>query len=270
MKRTSCNLIAVALACLACGCQNAQGDNTAPRVEAPPDPPSEFRTLGLQPLESAAELLEQLRGTSGGEGGARRQLAKTYQAAGFAGAARFLDNTLRLQAGEPLITTPVQTLIGFAVLERDVDGSALAVARAAHSQLLALDYDAAIGLLEDDIQWYGPSQRTVVQWSEAILRKAMATPDRVRSEKLEVALRLLLTSLEEKVLRAEGIDRRETGYELLATVCYRLEDYASARTAAMLALDGLAVQEDSPAWDKASRERLEGLLEALESTGRTD
>ncbi|HVF58577.1 MAG TPA: hypothetical protein VNJ70_02000 [Thermoanaerobaculia bacterium] len=238
----------------------------SPEEEAPPpDPPAEFRRLTLAPIPGAPDLVTALLDKSESFE-TRRRLVELYERAAYLGAARFFENSIRELGGQAPLLEKVRNPVAWSATERDLEERPLEVARRVSRLLSQSRYTEAVQAAQREIEENGSTLQVAVQWSYAVLWQAMASPDQVSPEALEVAIRVFLTSLEEKVPNAVEIDSKAKGYGHLARVFFRLGDTISSRAAAKLALEHLAVTDTSPEWDKFAAQRLQELLREIEKS----
>lgn len=238
----------------------SRGTESALPPVAPPRAPKEFRRLTLAPLSGAAALIEGVtRDPRSVE--PRKQLMELYRGAGYTGAAFFFENTIRVLEDRPLLTAGVQSDIGWSASDRDLTDQPRQLARSVAELMSQARYVEAIEKAQRDIQEHGSTLQVAVQWSHAVLREAVVEPREVTAGALEVAIRVFLTSLEEKVPMAVGVDSRAGGYAELAKAFARVGDSVSCRVAAKLALFHLHLKDDSPEWDTFAAERLRAMLQ---------
>ncbi len=239
-----------------------------PSRVAPADPPTEFRVLQCQPLPLAPEALKDVWAEPAREG-PRRQLAEIYTRNGYLGAARFFDDTVRELRREPPVTQPVQTGIAWSYTGRDRSPAGTRVAAEVARLVSDGEYDAAVQLAQAEVEASGPTARGAVQWAYAVVSKGTVAPSGISPEVSEAAVRLLLTSLLERVPLPAGVDCAASGFELLSTVFAGVGDNVSAVTAARLALrdvedPGTPYPESDSGWRQVAAHRLREKIQLLE------
>lgn len=193
------------------------------------------RWLEITPIPDAVPLLRRmLERPAAAE--VRSELARLYRARGYYGAARFFENTARLLEGEALLTQAVQSPVAWLANADDLSDRPRRVADEVARLALSGDFGAAIERAEKDIAEYGPSLDVVVEWADAVLMEAFEPRATVSDEAMEIALRILMTSIDEKVEKPHTFSSRAGGYANLSGVFFGLGDDASSVTAAILAL----------------------------------
>lgn len=237
---------------------------TAGEEIPPPDPPREFRRLTVAPISGAPELVSTLLKDPGSTT-ARHHLVGLYEDAAYLGAARFFGNTLRELEGKTLVTTPVRNPVAWSATG-DLADRPLEVARRVNQLLSEARYTEAVLEAHRDIEEHGSTLQVAVQWAYAVIYTVLVSEEQGTPEALEVAIRIFLTSLEEKVPQPLGVHNKASGYDTLARFFFRLGDTISSRTAAKLALEHLAVTDTSPEWDKFAAQRLQELLREIEKS----
>lgn len=203
--------------------------------ESPPSAPEEFRTLGTAPVDEAVPLIKLLR-QEGSAIGIRTGLEEIYLAAGYHGAARFFGNTARLVRGEALDVSPVVSPIAWSADADFLSDRPQQAAKEISKLSSAGRYGAAIERAKAEIQEHGLSLQVVVEWSDAVLWKVIEDRSAVNDEAVEVAVRILLISIEEQISRPHGIWSRAAGFGRASNIFLALGDPVSSLTAAILAL----------------------------------
>lgn len=255
-------LASVAAFLAGCGGGTVSADGLrepTPSQATPAGPP--FRTLSLDPIERAVSELSRL-GTAD-EMSAREALAAIYKHAGYSAAARFYENTAHESQRKDLVLTPLMDIGGWGGGTRELEDAPHRVALRASDLISNGRYREAIAVAQAEIEDNGPTLELAVGWAYATLCLAMKTPADVSPEAREVAERLFLTSLEERVPRPIGIDSKADGYDVLARAFFFFGDKVSARTAAKLALDDLEKQGPS-ALQSMIGQRMRQLIERTE------
>jgi hypothetical protein len=204
-------------------------------TQAPSDAPSEFRDLVPTPIPEAVQVLQDLQAGSG-SAEERLQLAQVYRSAGFYGASRFFENSAHVSRGEPLDLSPVETPIAWAAHEDDLTDRATQVATEVVHLTQAGHYAEAADRAKQYLEANGASLQVVVQWADATLWATLADAGQVSAEAQEAALRIFMTSLEEKVPHPLGTVSRAGGYSGLSDVFFVLGDHVSALTAAAIGI----------------------------------
>jgi hypothetical protein len=228
----------------------------------PPDPPSEFRPFSIAPMPGAPEMIERLEhDTDSVE--ARTHLVEIYRAAGYLGAARFFENTIREREGKHLVTEAVRTEIAWSGTGPDRGTHADEVVRAVWTLNSEFRFEEAAKLAGRDIQQHGVTLLVAAGWSHAILRLTAMSPEpiTISADTHEAAIRIALTGLEEKFPMARSLSGKAIGYQSLAQVFFELGDLVSCRTAARLALHHLNVTADSSEWKKSFAQELKYLIQ---------
>lgn len=206
-----------------------------PPASSPPPNPVQFRVLRTVPVSEAVPLVKLLQ-QEDPAAEIRKDLAGIYRSAGYYGAARFFENTARLAGGEALDVSPVVSPIAWAANADVLSDRPQRVAKEISDLSAAGQYGAAIEKANAEIQGHGLSLQVVAEWSDAVLWKVIEDRKTVSDEAVEVALRILLTSVEEQTHRPRGIWTRASGYQRISDVFLALDDPVSALTAATLAL----------------------------------
>lgn len=262
MKRS---MILAVLAVLSLSCI-AEDDVSAHAKAEPPsnpepgygEPRPPFRSLSLDAIDSAVKASEAL---GAGAYDTREDLGRLYRHSGYAGAASFFENTAREVKGEELVLTPGGDLGGWGGGEREMSGAAQQVARRVADLISSGAYQQAVDVARSEIERNGSTLQLAVQWAHATIALATETPQAVKPAAREVAIRVMLTSLEERVPRPIGVDSRADGYSLLARSFLIYGDRVSARTAARLALLDLQKQDPNSQFRIASEKRLTRIIE---------
>lgn len=203
--------------------------------EPPPQAPVEFRVLRTVPLDDAIPLLQLLQQDSPAVA-VRLDLADIYRSAGFYGAAAFFENSAGLAQGEALKLAPVESPIAWSANADMLSERPGKVAREVSELVGAGRYGPAVNKAQADIEEHGPSLQVVVEWADAVLWRAIEDRDAVSAEALEIGLRIVLTSVDEKVYRPRGFISRAGGYKRISDVFLTLGDPTSGLTAAILAI----------------------------------
>lgn len=231
-----------------------------------PTPPKEFKSFDTRPLAAATDALRVLL-TNPTDRQARVKLAEAYSTAGFAGAALFFEDTLLEMENKGLAFAPPGNAIAWAATKRDVSAQVIQVAGEIEGLAAHGDYDGALAKAVSDIEENGKSLQVAVEWANVVVLMAMADPTLVRPERLEPALRLLLTSLFEKIPRPLAVDSTATGFETLSNLFLSLGDKHSATTAARLALhavrDPAEPYAGDASWRDVAAKRLEERIHQL-------
>ncbi len=175
---------------------------------------------------------------------ARDQVSDTYQKAGFLAAARFYRNTTKLAIGGPVNASPVESPIAWEATEYDLSDESTRAAKEVNALLQDWQVDQAIARIEDELE-RKPSLQMVVEWSDAALMKILADKGEVSDEAKEAAVRIFITSLDEKVNKPFSVGRAG-GYKKLSDVFSALDDPYSSLTAAVMAL---IVDQRASEWD---------------------
>jgi hypothetical protein len=123
------------------------------------------------------------------------------------------------------------------------------------------EYQQAVNVAQSEIEQNGSTLQLAVQWAHATLSLAIEAPQAVTPAAREVAIRVVLTSPEERVPRPIGVDSRADGYSLLARTFLIHGDRVSSRTAAKLALLDLRTQDPTSQFRVASEQRLLRIIE---------
>jgi len=219
------------------------GPSVKPGSSELPPAPDEFRRLWPTPIAEAIPLLESLRSRSP-ELEAREQLSDLYQDAGFVAAARFFRNTVELANDQPVDASPVESSIAWEATQYDLSEDATTAAKKINTLLQSWQVDQAMSQVEDELQ-RRPSLQLVVEWSDAALMQVRVDKQEVSEEALEAALRIFITSLDEKVPLPLSVGRSD-GYKTLSDVFLSLDDPYSALTAAVMALE---IDQGSSEWE---------------------
>jgi len=224
----------------------------------------EFRPFHLQTIPEALALLDRSLAHPN-DVAAREALAELYQDGGFVGTARFYENTVRTLRSQPLLSAPVESRISWQATDLDLSDRPYQEAMEVAGLTAQAKYDEAVLKAQSTIEAEGASLRLGAQWADAVLWKAVWNPEEVSKSALEIAIRVFVSSLEERSIPMPiGIDNKAAGYERLSDVFARLNDGVAALTAVELALHHLPrpVREE---WDKATEERLRSRLKSISS-----
>jgi hypothetical protein len=224
-----------------------------------PPAPEEFRVLRIGAFSPAIEALSSLQ-TQGSHKTARLKLVAAYREAGFLGASRFFENTVRVLEGKSLLYGPVNTKIAWAAAESEAGPATSEAAFQVFREASQGDIEAALAMAESELE-ESYSLQMSVEWAFAVVSMVILSPNEVAPEKLEPALRIFLTSLLERVPKPLGVDSPTTGFETLANCFLAVGDDASSLTAARLALHALdnasePYLREGGAWRGIVRERL--------------
>lgn len=203
--------------------------------EAPPPTPEEFRVLRTVPISEAVPLVKLLQ-QSNAAIEIRLELAEIYRSRGYYGAAAFFRNTARLAQGQALDLSPVESPIAWSANVDSLSERPSRVAKQVSELIASGRYSAAIERAQKDIEEHGASLRVVAEWADAVLWETIEDREVVSDQALEVALRILLTTVEEQVYRPHGFISRAGGYKRVSDAFLYLDDPTSAETAAVLAL----------------------------------
>ena len=216
----------------------------------------EVRSLSPRPIDAAVQHVSALASSASEEH--RRALVGIYEQAGYVGAAYFFDNTLPEKQGDEVVTTPPRGG-SWSGGPGEVDERAYGIAQRAAHLISEGKYRDALDLIHEEGEQNGMTMQLSMEWAHATLALAVEAPAEISSGAREVAVRLILTSLEERAPRPLGIELKAGGYSLLARAFLQQSDKLSARTAARLALVDLRGQPPSP-WRTASEQRLREVI----------
>lgn len=249
-------VLAMVLCCLSCSDGNSLSARATSKTSA--EQPAAIQPgsrLTLNPIDAAVEHLQALQNES--DENARAALVSVYTDHGYAGAARFFRNTMREYAsGEVGVEPPVAARwVGG---DREVADVPRDVARRAADMTSAGNYRAAIDIAASEIEEHGSTMQLAAEWAHATLALSIEASEAVSPRAFEVAIRLLLTGLEEQAPRPRGVMSKADGYGLLARAFLVRGDRVSARTAAKLAMSDLRTEEVSE-----SRNTAEQLLRSI-------
>jgi hypothetical protein len=222
------------LACCWLGVAAAPARSEGSRVgeSDAPKPPRGFIVPSLAPMAAAAADLESLRVSSVNREN-RERIAKWYDDAHYLGAGRFFTNTIRAADGRALLVSTIENEYGWGLTGRDLDPDRYRLGEeAAHLFFAARSADAAV-LARREFQTRGPSFYAAVVWSRAVLDSVLQDRRAIPSTlDVEVAVRMYLTSLEEKI---PTTDDQTGGFDVLAKLFAARGDVLSFETASALA-----------------------------------
>jgi len=211
-----------------------------------PTPPKEVRWFDYSAIPDAVHLQREIIDAPSMPG-PRRALASLYHQLGFQGAAAFYDASAALLSQFVAVPQPSHPRITWLTSEQEVAGQSADTAHKVADLVADNQLDKALDVSAQSLQRERSAQ-LFAEWSLAVLRKATREPDSVSGEALEIALRVLLTGLEEPSMpRPRGFIDRASGYEDLSNLFLALDDEVSALAAAQLGLRALceAKQPDS-------------------------
>lgn len=220
----------------------------------------ELRIFRVSPVDEASELLERLtREPTSAE--IRGRLVGIYRNAGYEGVARFFENTMAELKEQPVTANNALAATAW----RGTGPSGANPADDIIPVIARLNSDFEFGeaasVAQAHMEHHGVNLQVAAEWAHATIRGTMVIPPRrTTSREFEVAVRILLTGLEETFPTPRAHPNRATGYEELAQVFFASGDVVSSRTAARLALMHLETAPSGTQWSRVAIQQLQDLL----------
>jgi hypothetical protein len=213
--------------------------SATPPLAAPQPPAKGFAVLWPSPAPEAADLLVELRGSEIAL--ARRQeLAASYRAQGYVGAAEFFDNTVRLRTGQRLSHQPPPGLVGW-IFDAEAEDRGQGPVKLVSALLAEGSYEKAANEALASLKENPKCQSLALLWADSVAWLSLVEPEKVHPDLRERSLRLLLTTWEDGALSYGGAPRGEDLFKRLSDLFAAQGDSLSSGTASALALEMLEV-----------------------------